>query len=274
MIARVPDYAAVLWWISVPLAIWSTIAALQLIAVRRGFYPGAPLGPDLTALVRGRINPRLLASPLAAPGGLLGLLLVRLIAGLMLPFLAAGPAAVALAVLLVATALVVLLTGGSDGADKIALVAAVAALLIAIGLVSGDAHLCLAGVAWGAGQATTAYVTSGAAKLARPFWRDGRALAAAMTSYRSGHALAAAVVRNRATALVLAWGVMLVETLFPVALVAPPVVGIAILGTLAAFHVATALVMGLNTYPWAFIATYPCVMAANALLRGAGLGLG
>lgn len=274
VIATGPDYAAVLWWTSVAIAIWSTIASLELIVVRRAFIPGAPLGPDLAALVRGRMMPRLLASPLAAPCGLLGLLLVRLIAGLTLPFLGEGALAAVLAVVLATTALVGLLTGGSDGADKIALVAALAALAITVGRVIDDAWLCLAGIAWAAGQATIAYVTSGAAKLVRPFWRDGRALVAVMTSYRSGHALAAAVVRHRAAALGLAWGVMLVETLFPLALIAPPAVAIPILAALALFHAATAVVMGLNTYPWAFIAAYPCVMAANALLRSAGLGIG
>lgn len=273
MIAAVPDYAAVLRWMSVAIAIWSTIASLELVAVRRAFHPGQPLGTDLAALVRGRMIPRLLTSPLASPRALLLVPLLRLAAGLVLPFLAAGGAAVALVPILATTALLSLVKGGSDGADKIALVACVAALAIALGLVIGDAWLCLAGVVWAAGQAGIAYVASGVAKLARPFWRSGAALAAAMTSYRSGHRLAAAVVRHRGAALALAWGVMLVEALFPLALVAPPAVCIALLAALAAFHSATAVVMGLNTYPWAFIATYPCVMAANAIVRGAGLGM-
>ncbi len=274
MIAAIPDYPAVLFWTRVAIAIWSTIASLELIAVAPAFRPGRPLGTDLAALVRGRAIPRLLTSPLASPRALLVVPLLRLAAGLALPFLAAGWAAAALVAILATTALLSLVKGGSDGADKIALVACTAALAIATGLILGDAWLCLAGVVWGAGQAGIAYVTSGVAKLVRPFWRDGSALAAAMTSYRSGHRLAAAVVRHRGVALALAWGVMLVEALFPLALIAPPVVFAAMLGVLAAFHGATAVVMGLNTYPWAFIATYPCVMAANAIVRGAGLGMG
>ena len=274
MIATVPDYAAVLFWTSVGIAIWSTIASLELVAVARAFHPGRPLGTDLAVLVRGRAIPRLLMSSLASPPALLVAPLLRLAAGLALPFLAAGGAAVALVAVLATTALLSLVKGGSDGADKIALVAALAALAIATGLVLGDAWLCLAGVVWGAGQAVIAYGTSGVAKLVRPFWRDGSALAAAMTSYRSGHRLAAAVVRYRGAALALAWGVMLVEALFPLALVAPPLVCAVILGVLAVFHGATAVVMGLNTYPWAFIATYPCVMAANVIVRGAGIGMG
>ena len=274
MIAAVPDYAAVLFWMSVAIAIWSTIASLELVTVSHAFHAEQPLGTDLAALVRGRAIPRLLTSPLASPRALLVAPLLRLAAGLALSFLAAGWAAVALVAILATTALLSLVKGGSDGADKIALVACVAALTIAVGLVIGDAQLCLTGVMWAAGQAVIAYVTSGVAKLVRPFWRNGSALAAAMTSYRSGHEFAAMVVRHRGAALVLAWGVMLVEALFPLALVTPPVVCVTILSVLAAFHGATAVVMGLNTYPWAFIATYPCVIAANAIVRGAGIGMG
>lgn len=255
-------FAQTLHWMVVPLAVWCTLASLELLAVRGAFRPGGVLGSDLTGLVRGRMNPAILG-----PRAFAGLAALRLAAGLALP-VAGGASAALLLVILAATVLLGIASGGGDGADKIALVACLAALLIALGLWLGDRRLCLAGLVWAAGQVTIAYVASGAAKLARDFWRDGSALAAAMTSYRSGNRLAAAIVRHRAAALPLAWGVMLVETLFPIALVAPQPVCLAILGMLAAFHVATALVMGLNTYPWAFAATYPCIMAANAIIVG------
>ena len=262
MIPPAAAFAPTLDWMAVALAIWCTLSSLELIAVRRAFRPGQPLGSDLTGLVRGRMTPAIL------PPRAFGIVAVlRLAAGLVLPF-SGGAMAAVLLVMLGCTALLSIACGGGDGADKIALVACLAALLIALGLSLDDRLLCLAGLAWGAGQVTIAYVASGVAKLVRGFWRDGSALAAAMTSYRSGHVAAAAVVRHRPTAIVLAWGVMLVETLFPLALIAPQPLSLAILAILAAFHVATAFVMGLNTYPWAFIATYPCVMAANAIIVG------
>lgn len=263
MIPPPAAYATTLDWMIVPLAIWCTIASLELLAVRRAFRPGQPLGTDLTGLVRGQMTPAVLG-PRTFPA----VAALRLAAGIALPFSGGAITVVLLLVILGGTALLGLATGGGDGADKIALVAALAALSIAGGRMVDDRWLCAAGIVWGAGQATIAYVASGAAKLARGFWRDGSALAAAMTSYRSGHALAARIVRRRHAAAILAWGVMLVETLFPIALVVPQPLCLAILATLAAFHAATAVVMGLNTYPWAFIATYPCVMAANAIIVG------
>lgn len=267
MIPPVAVFAQTLHWMAVPLAVWCTIASLELLVVRAAFRPGGALGSDLTGLVRGRMTPAILG-----PRAFEIVAALRLAGGLALP-VAGGASAAVLLVILGCTILLSVASGGGDGADKIALVACAAALLIALGLLLGDRLLCLAGLAWGAGQVVIAYVTSGVAKLASRVWRDGSALAAAMTSYRSGHPVAAAVVRRRPAARALAWGVMLVETLFPLALVAPPPVCLAILATLGAFHAATAIVMGLNTYPWAFIATYPCIMAANAIITGFWGGL-
>lgn len=261
-------YATTLQLMLVPIALWCVLASLERIAVRRAFRPGQPLGTDLAALVRGRMTSAILASPLCAPPALLIVPALRLAAGLALPFANGAGTAALLVAILGGTALLSFVKRGNDGADKVVSVACVAALLITAGRLIDDRWLCLAGLLWGAGQVTILYVTSGVAKLARGFWRDGSALAAAMTSYRSGHAVAAAVVRHRPAALTLAWAVMLLESLFPLALLAPPAVCLAVLAALAAFHVATALVMGLNTYPFAFLATYPCIMMANAIIVG------
>lgn len=267
-------YATALGLMAVPLAIWCTIASLQAVAIRHAFAPGQPLGTDLAALSRARFVPAILRSPLCAPPMLLIVPVVRLVAGLALPFVAGTALGVAVALILACTALLAIATGGSDGSEKIAMVTCTAALLVVAGQVSRDQWLCLAGLAWVAGQATIAYTTSGAAKLARGFWRDGTALVAAMTSYRSGHAWAATVVRHRPAALVIAWGIMLLEALFPFALFAPAPVCLAVLAALGLFHFATAIVMGLNTYPWAFMATYPFVLAANAALVGTASAAG
>lgn len=262
MIPPAAAFAQTLHWMVLPLAVWCTLASLELLAVRRAFGPGGPLGSDITGLTRGRLTPAMLG-----PRALGLVAALRLAAGIALPF--AGPAtAPVLLVILGCTVLLAVACGGGDGADKIALVATLAALLISLGLWFDDRLLCLAGLAWAAGQVTIAYVTSGVAKLARGFWRDGSAIAAALTSYRSGNSVAAVIVQYRTFALALGWGVMVVEAAFPIALIAPWPVCYAILAILAAFHAATAIVMGLNTYPYAFIATYPCIVASNAIILG------
>lgn len=254
------------------LAVWSTISSLEIVAARHAFRPGAPLGPDIASLTRGMIFPAVLRSRCAAPPRLSIVAMLRLLAGLLAPvsewtgMMQTTP--LLLAVVIACTIWLSILVGGSDGADKIALVACAAAWLIATGQATNDRWLCLAGIAWGGGQATIAYATSGWSKLANGFWRDGTALAAAMTSYRSGHTLAAAALRLPGAAIAIAWTIMLVEALFPVALILPQPICLAVLGMLCVFHLATAVTMGLNTYPWAFAATYPCVLMANLSLTG------
>ena len=90
----------------------------------------------------------------------------------------------------------------------------------------------------------------------------------ALSSYIWGHRLPANLLRSNALALTLAWAVMLGEALFPLALLAPPEVLAAALGTMFLFHLATALFMGLNTYPWGFVTAYPAVFALSLWLRG------
>ena len=262
-------FATTLHWTTIPIAIWCAMSSLEVIVVRHAFRAGAPLGTDLAALSDARLIPTMVASPVCSPTALLIVPTVRLAAGIALPFSQGALTAGLLAVVIACTVLLSIAMHGSDGADKIALAASTAALLIAIGHVADDGWMCLAGLVWGVGQALIAYVTAGAAKLVRHFWRDGTAFAAAMTSHQSGHALMAAAVRHRPVALLLAWAVMMIEVLSPLALIVPPAACIAILIALAAFHACTAIFMGLNTYPWAFAATYPCILMANAIVRGA-----
>lgn len=275
MIPPPAAYASMLALTSVPLAIWCMLSSAEVIAIRHAYHPGRPLGVDLGALSTERIRPAIFASPLCSPPALLIVPMARLAAGAALPILAAwGPSAMLLAVLAViagCTAWLSIPMRGSDGADKIAIVVCTGAALIAAGQLAGDRWLCLAGLAWIAGQVTIAYVTSGVAKLTRPFWRNGSAIAAALTSHQSGHAFAATIMRHRPAAIALSWAVMLVEALFPLACLSA-LATVALLAAMAAFHVATAILMGLNTYPWAFVATYPGVMMASGMVRAIGHG--
>jgi hypothetical protein len=259
---------------TIPLALWSTIASAEYLAMARAFLPGRPLGADLAALAPGRFVPQLLASPMFAPAALPFAAGLRLVAGLTLPAVAAtgsaGPVAMLLAAVGVCTLWLAIVSGGSDGADKIALVACGAGGLIAAGMAVDDPLLCLSGLVWGAGQVTIAYATAGLAKLPLGFWRNGSAVAAVMTSYRAGHPFAAAIVRRPVLAIMLTWALILVEASFPIALFASQTVCFVALAAMAMFHLASALVMGLNTYPWAFTATYPCVIMANAVITGRG----
>jgi hypothetical protein len=68
--------------------------------------------------------------------------------------------------------------------------------------------------------------------------------------------------------MVLGWSVMLFEAVFPALLLAPYPVALAAAMVGVGFHVGCAVLMGLNSFPWAFPATYLCLFAVRAHLMG------
>ena len=78
---------------------------------------------------------------------------------------------------------------------------------------------------------------------------------------RRGEMLEWAVVHGRAgLCAAAAWFVIAFEVTFPLALVLGPT-GVAVYAAVGAlFHVSNAVLMGLNTFVWAFVATYPAVL--------------
>lgn len=61
--------------------------------------------------------------------------------------------------------------------------------------------------------------------------------------------------------------VLIWESLFLLALTAPPAVVLAMLAAGAAFHAGCAIVMGLNRFIWAFVAGYPALLCTNLAIR-------
>lgn len=155
-----------------------------------------------------------------------------------------------------------------NGADKFGQIVAAAGVLAALGLAWNDAALAFAGTLLAGGQLVVCYAVSGIAKLLRRDWRSGRVLRDVMASATFGHPHAAWMTRTPARALLLAWAVMLAETLFALALLAPAPVLWAALGVFLLFHWATAYAMGLNGFAWAFPAAFPAVLLLGAAVRG------
>ncbi|MCA8951076.1 MAG: hypothetical protein KDE27_16340 [Planctomycetes bacterium] len=108
--------------------------------------------------------------------------------------------------------------------------------------------------------AAVAYGFNGLAKVANPKWRSGDYLLAVFRSRVFGLRRAATVTLRVAGAVrVMSWSLMLWELSFPVALLDPRL-AFAYCACGLAFHVGTAIVMGLHQFPWAFAATYPAVL--------------
>lgn len=264
------DFADALRATCLLLGIWCSLSSLEWLADLASLRGGRALGWDLFALQPSRIYRSRLLSGLFGSPAFAAVPALRLIGGVALLFMPEpGLALLALIPVMGCSAVLALRSAFSDGADKIAMVSAGAAILMATGLLLGDPMLSLAGTLWAGGQLTIAYFTSGASKLLLVPWRSGSAVTGSMSSYTYGHRYAHAAVKIRGLSPALAWGVMSAEALFPLALLLPPHFLLAVLVGFALFHFSTALLMGLNTYVWAFAAAYPSTIMLGRLIRQA-----
>lgn len=213
-----------------------------------------------------------LLAPLHRPGGVATLLGLRVACACALVLAPQGGWQIALLALLVLTGWLLKLRNwlGEDGSDHMGQIVATGALLTAVGVAWRDPALCLAGALLVAGQLTISYFLAGVAKLVSFEWRSGRALVGVMGTRAYGHAFAARVATANAWfPISFCWFVIAIETAFPAALFFPTPVLAGVLAAFAAFHAATALFMGLNTFVWAFVAAYPSVLVVNQLILAA-----
>jgi hypothetical protein len=147
---------------------------------------------------------------------------------------------------------------GLDGSHQMLVVIAVPLFLAS--LVPGDLEWTLA--LWFIGaQSCLSYAAAGIAKLASVEWRSGHAIAGIMRTEMYGNAWLHRIATSRpGLGKALAWGVILFESVFPVALVGPIELTVALLGSGLVFHLANAGFMGLNLFFFAFIAAYPALL--------------
>lgn len=148
---------------------------------------------------------------------------------------------------------------GGDGAEQMATLVTLAGAIAFIPQL--DIAIGRAAAWFIASQVALSYSTAGIAKLVSPRWRSTNVLSQILATHRYGSPNIAAVLSLRpSTALFLQWCVILFEITFPVAF-ALPIRGMyfyLLVGMM--FHLVNAVTMGLNTFTFAFAATYPCVV--------------
>lgn len=110
-------------------------------------------------------------------------------------------------------------------------------------------------------QAVLAYCIAGWAKLTSPAWRSGEAVVGVMRTVAYGNRTVANMVQRwHMLAFVAAWVVIVFESGFFLVLAGVPEITWGLLATAMVFHGAVAVVMGLNLFFWAFVATYPSIL--------------
>lgn len=154
---------------------------------------------------------------------------------------------------------------GNDGSDQMSLVVFGGLSIVSL---SHDPLIRSAGLVFIAVQSILSYVVAGVAKLLSPKWREGVALAQIMNTRTYGletvaHGLARLPgAANKA----LCWTVILVETFFFLVMFVPSPWFLLFLFWGLVFHAYNAIAMGLNTFFWSFLATYPCIVFLNHLV--------
>jgi len=157
---------------------------------------------------------------------------------------------------------------GEDGSDQMNSVIAVS-LALCLGPISTPVARDL-GLWFITAQACLAYFSAGVAKLISPIWRNGSAVQRIFDTGSYGmRSVGGALAGRREIGLMLCWGVMVFEVLFPLVLVVPVPYRYVILGTGVVFHLLNAIIMGLNNFFWSFTATYPAVLyVASRITEG------
>lgn len=117
-------------------------------------------------------------------------------------------------------------------------------------------------------QVCLSYFISGKVKLVNAEWRDGQALCDvfAFSTYPVAENLRG-FARRQSLMLAMSWGVMGFEVLFPLALLDAQILlgALIVAGT---FHLANAMLFGLNRFFWIWLASYPSLIWLQERLLG------
>lgn len=155
---------------------------------------------------------------------------------------------------------------GDDGSDQMNTIV-LTTLFLCVGPHSNP-FILQAGLWFIALQACLSYTSAGVAKWVSPIWRSGEAVYRIFNTGTYGlWPITRLLERRRWLNLSLCWSVILVETLFPLALVLPPPFNWLFLAWGVLFHLQCAVIMGLNSFFWAFLATYPAILYVASTLQ-------
>lgn len=208
-----------------------------------------------------------LAGPLLTYPNVLILLVLRLGALLvLLPAIATGRFVVLVLGLVVATTLLLNVRSpyGMDGSDQMATHVFGALFL---GFVPGTSLALNAALWYIAIQSCLSYATAGLAKAFSAHWHRGDTVFAIFNTRTYGHPAVARFLHGRPTLTkALSWGAVVAEVAFPVALFLGYPYALLVLAWGVIFHAANAVVMGLNSFFWSFVATYPAILYCARLL--------
>jgi hypothetical protein len=185
---------------------------------------------------------------------------VRLAAGMAAPgVLVVSPRAAGLALLVIALTTLVMMYRmmyGLDGSDQLT---AVLALTGGAALLLGTGRALVAFCWFVVALMCVAYVTAGMTKATSATWRSGRALHVVMRTEVYGRPALAGLARGPVGVLATR-AVIATELAYPLVFLGSPAVTVGVLSVLVAFHLSTAVVMGLNCFLPVYVCTVGCAL--------------
>ncbi len=154
---------------------------------------------------------------------------------------------------------------GSDGSDQMNSLILITICLCASPFTSEG--LLVIGCMFIAAQSCLSYFVAGASKLFSKEWRNGSAVREIFKTRTYGSEKVYRYIKNkRGLNFFLCWSVIIAELSFPLVLFLPIEWGIYFLAWGLVFHLINSIVMGLNTFLWAFLASYPSIVFLNLYL--------
>lgn len=260
---------------AVLLGIGQVVTTLEYLRIRNEFGDGGIYAWSVLRLARPRRTPTIerLRDALFGRAGIVALLGLRLLFAVTLVLFASVAWVATMAVLALAVALLtfnVRLPWGLEGADDVAVHVTLGLAAYALARAFDAPSL---GLFYIAAYAGLAYVTAGVTKLGEPTWRSGVALGWVLNLQVFGAPWAAAFLApRRRLRQVLSWSVMLAEVAAPLAVLLPARGVALVLMAGFAFHATTAVCMGLNSFVWSFLATYPAVLLVWSTVHELAVG--
>lgn len=198
---------------------------------------------------------------------------IRIVAACSIPLVLANRIYLLIASLVIALVSVLLTVRGGDGRNGSDQMTSIIFVSLALSLLSSNPMVWKAELWFLALQLNLSYLTSGIVKAREPNWRNGSYLRMAVRTKAYGNeAVWKLFVKRPGIARIASMMVIILECGFFVSLFLPLNYSWPILIAGVVFHIANAIISGLNTFVWSYLALYPAVVFCSHSLGGAVLG--
>ena len=254
-------------------SIGQLISSLEFIFIRKEFsdvgaFPWKILRFEHQRYLSSNIRPAI--SGLFSYGGVLTTLVIRIVALVAILFTPINSLQFTICVVIIVATLIIMHSRqvyGGEGSDQMSLIISIC-LLTGGGIFMNHGYMAQISLFFLAAQSCLSYTAAGIAKLISPKWRSGYATFEIFNTASHGSLnVASFLSKNRALSYTLSWSAILFESSFAVCLISPWPVLLSILTLGIIFHFVNAIVMGLNSFLWIFVATYPAIIYTAASIH-------